>query len=94
MCQRTRNGGPDRRAAEWSPECLAPERLGAAGVRGTAGDLGTAGVRAILGPGKTDEVLSGKCGHTGALERRVTNGTESEDRFYCYQKSDKRMSVI
>ena len=44
----------------------------------TTGDLGTAGVRAIRGPRKSDGVLSGKGGHTGAQEHRVANRPESE----------------
>ena len=44
----------------------------------TTGDLGTAGVRAILGHRKLDRVLNGKGGHTGALEHRVANRLESE----------------
>ena len=44
----------------------------------TTGELGTAGVRAIRGPRKSDGVLSGKGGHTGAQEHRVANRLESE----------------
>ena len=71
-------GGPDRRATEWSPECKAPERRSAAGERSTSGEHGTAGVRTILGRRNIAGVRSGDSGHTGALERRVADRTESE----------------
>ena len=58
MCQSTRIGGPKRHAPEWRPGCKTPERWSAAGVLSTTGDLGTAGVRAILGPRKTEGALS------------------------------------
>ena len=41
-------------------------------------DLGTAGVRAIRGPRKSDGVLSGKGGHSRAQEHREANRLESE----------------
>jgi len=58
MCQSARIGGPDCRAPEWRPECRTPERWSAAGVLSTTGDLGTAGVRAMLGPRKPEGALS------------------------------------
>ena len=70
-------GGPDRRAPEWSPECKAQERRSAAGERSISGEHGTAGVRTILGRRNIAGVRSGDGGHTGALERRVADRTES-----------------
>ena len=65
-CQKTGQRGaeergsdvpPDCRAPEWRPECRTPERWSAAGVLSTTGDLGTAGVRAMLGL-RTEGALS------------------------------------